>query len=84
MVGGFNVGPWDVQIGGWIENPVTLPAGRLLQALSKMEERVHPLSLCRGAWSMVVPWTGFPLAALLKWVQPTARGTFCQIHDVQP
>ncbi|MGB1054738.1 MAG: protein-methionine-sulfoxide reductase catalytic subunit MsrP [Limisphaerales bacterium] len=74
MVGAFNISPWDIQIGGLVENPVTLPLEDCYKRF-QMEERVYRFR-CVEAWSMVVPWTGFPLSALLKWVQPKPEARF--------
>ena len=61
---GFSVDPWQLVIEGEVENPMTLDLDDLNQMIA-LEERTYRLR-CVEAWSMVVPWVGFPLASLLK------------------
>jgi len=61
---GFDVEPWKLVVDGLVDNPLTLDHDDLLK-LFALEERTHLLR-CVEAWSMVIPWVGFPLAALLK------------------
>ena len=65
--------PWTVDVGGLVNKPRTFDIDQLLQ-LTPPEERIYRLRCVEG-WSMVIPWIGFPLAALLKLVEPlsTAR-----------
>ena len=58
--------PWTVKVDGLVDRPREFSVDDLLQAMP-IEERVYRLR-CVEAWSMVVPWTGFPLAALLSQV----------------
>jgi len=61
---GFNVEPWKLVVDGLVDNPLTLDYDELMK-LFALEERTYLLR-CVEAWSMVIPWVGFPLAALLK------------------
>jgi len=61
---GFNVEPWKLVVDGLVDNPLTLDHDELMK-LFALEERTYLLR-CVEAWSMVIPWVGFPLAALLK------------------
>ncbi|KAK3270999.1 hypothetical protein CYMTET_20633 [Cymbomonas tetramitiformis] len=70
----FFEGPWDVSIGGLVENPLTLDAAELI-AMFAVEERVYR-HRCVEAWSIVVPWAGFPLAKLLDVVRPTPAARY--------
>jgi methionine sulfoxide reductase catalytic subunit len=66
--------PWTVEVSGEVARPRTFD----IDALSKLfplEERIYRLR-CVEAWSMVIPWLGFPLAALLKSVEPTSRAKY--------
>lgn len=71
--GSFNPRPWSIEIGGLVERPGTLSLDDIMSGV-RLEERVYRLR-CVEAWSMVVPWVGFPLSTLLKrvGVQPSAR-----------
>jgi len=80
--GGFVVNPWSVAVEGEVGKPGTID----LEDLTKphaLEERVYRLR-CVEAWSMVIPWVGFPLADLLKRFEPTSKAkyvAFQTLHD---
>jgi sulfoxide reductase catalytic subunit YedY len=63
-----------VTIGGLVEKPLTLDVRELVDEMP-MEERVYRFR-CVEAWSMIVPWTGFPLAKLLEKVGPKPAARF--------
>jgi len=64
--------PWTVEVGGLVQRPHTFDIDELLKF--DQEERIYRLR-CVEAWSMVIPWIGFPLKKLLDEVEPlgTAR-----------
>ncbi|MDY0007214.1 MAG: protein-methionine-sulfoxide reductase catalytic subunit MsrP [Spongiibacteraceae bacterium] len=66
--------PWRVRIDGEVEKPGDYLLEDLLKGVD-LEERLYRLR-CVEAWSMVIPWVGFPLADLLKRVQPTSRAKY--------
>jgi len=70
---GFITRPWTVEVGGLVNKPKTFDLDDLLK-IAPQEERIYR-HRCVEAWSMVIPWVGFPLNALLKQVEPlsTAR-----------
>jgi sulfoxide reductase catalytic subunit YedY len=68
--------PWTVQVDGLVAKPKTYDIDELIK-LFPLEERVYPLR-CVEAWSMVIPWIGFPLGSLLKRVEPTAQAKFVE------
>src|SRR3989449_9438530 len=68
--------PWTVQVDGLVRKPKTFDIDELLR-LFPLEERVYALR-CVEAWSMVIPWIGFPLASLLKRVEPTGQAKFVE------
>ena len=70
---GFITRPWTVEVGGLVNKPKTFDLDDLLK-LAPQEERIYR-HRCVEGWSMVIPWVGFPLNALLKQVEPlsTAR-----------
>jgi len=70
----FKVEPWALTISGEVEKPITLDYDDLFSCFD-IEERICRLR-CVEAWSMVIPWLGFPLASLLKKVQPTAKAKY--------
>jgi len=65
---GFITRPWTVEVGGLVNKPRTYDLDDLLK-LAPQEERVYR-HRCVEGWSMVIPWAGFPLAALLKQADP--------------
>lgn len=70
----FQVNPWTLSVDGLVENPLTLGYEDLYSAFD-LEERIYRLR-CVEAWSMVVPWTGFPLASLLAKVKPLSGAKY--------
>jgi len=70
---GFTTRPWTVEVGGLVNKPKTFDIDDLLK-LAPQEERIYR-HRCVEGWSMVIPWVGFSLNALLKQVEPmsTAR-----------
>jgi sulfoxide reductase catalytic subunit YedY len=69
----LTVDPWSVKIDGMVDRAGTYDVADILSGVT-LEERIYRLR-CVEAWSMVVPWIGFPLAALLDrvGVQPSAK-----------
>jgi len=72
--GSLELHPWTVKIGGEVEKSVTVDVDGLIQRFG-LEERIYRMR-CVEAWSMVIPWVGFPLAKLVKWAKPTSRAKF--------
>jgi methionine sulfoxide reductase catalytic subunit len=68
--------PWTVKVDGLVHKPKTYDIDELIRAFP-LEERVYVLR-CVEAWSMVIPWIGFPLGALLKQVEPTGQAKFVE------
>jgi sulfoxide reductase catalytic subunit YedY len=66
--------PWTITCEGEIARPQTLDIDKLLKQFP-LEERVYRMR-CVEAWSMVIPWVGFPLASLLKLLEPTSKAKF--------
>jgi methionine sulfoxide reductase catalytic subunit len=68
--------PWTVRVDGEVAKPRVFDIDEL-QAVAPLEERVYRLR-CVEAWSAVVPWIGFPLAALLNQVEPTGNAKYVE------
>jgi methionine sulfoxide reductase catalytic subunit len=76
--------PWTVAVEGHVERPGRYDIDDLLRRFPQ-EERVYRLR-CVEAWSMVIPWLGFPLRDLVREVGPTSRARFVEfttLHDPQ-
>jgi sulfoxide reductase catalytic subunit YedY len=67
--------PWTVKVDGLVGKPKTYDIDELLRF--PLEERVYSLR-CVEAWSMIIPWIGFPLSALLKQVEPQGSAKFVE------
>jgi len=67
--------PWTVQVDGLCAKPKTFDIEELLKF--PLEDRVYRLR-CVEAWSMIIPWIGFPLSALLKRVEPTGQAKYVE------
>src|SRR5688572_16541412 len=68
--------PWSVQVSGAAGKTGTFTLEDILQPHA-LEERIYRLR-CVEAWSMVIPWVGFPLADLLKRFEPTSQAKYVQ------
>ena len=66
--------PWQVAVGGLVSKPRVFDIDELVRAML-LEERLYRFR-CVEAWAMAVPWTGFPLDALIKMVQPLSSARF--------
>lgn len=73
FAGKMPIRPWEVVVDGAAGKPATFGIEDLLNF--PLEERIYRLRCVEG-WSMVIPWTGFPLAELLKRVEPTADAKY--------
>ncbi len=76
----FKTSPWTVEVGGLVGNPKTFDVDDLVRKFSQ-EERIYRLRCVEG-WSMVIPWQGFPLAALLKEVEPTSQAKYVRFETL--
>jgi methionine sulfoxide reductase catalytic subunit len=68
--------PWSVAIEGEVRKPKTLAIEDIMK-LAPLEERIYRLR-CVEAWSMVIPWVGFSLSALINHAEPTNNAKFVQ------
>ena len=74
--------PWEIAVEGECAKPGVF-ALEDLAALAPMEERVYRLR-CVEAWSMVIPWLGFPLKRLLDKVEPTGNAKYAAFDTFHP
>jgi sulfoxide reductase catalytic subunit YedY len=68
--------PWTINVEGEVARPQVIDIDTLLSWFT-LEQRVYRMR-CVEAWSMVIPWLGFPLADLIKRVEPTANAKFVE------
>ncbi|HEU4950980.1 MAG TPA: protein-methionine-sulfoxide reductase catalytic subunit MsrP [Holophagaceae bacterium] len=71
--------PWEVKVTGLCAKPRTFGIEELLK-LAPLEERIYRMRCVEG-WSMVIPWVGFPLKALLDQVQPLGSARFVALFS---
>jgi sulfoxide reductase catalytic subunit YedY len=76
----FPVEPWRVEVTGEVAKPGTYNLEDIL-APHTLEERIYRLR-CVEAWSMVIPWIGFPLADLIKRFEPTGAAKFVEFQTL--
>ena len=68
--------PWTVSVEGLVKHPKTFAIDDLIK-LAPLEERIYRMRCVEG-WSMVIPWLGLPLAALLKQVEPLGSAKYVE------
>ena len=73
--------PWDVHIDGMVEKPVTIAIDDLLKKMP-LEERLYR-HRCVEAWSMAVPWSGFPFKALVDYARPLGAAKYVVMETFQ-
>jgi methionine sulfoxide reductase catalytic subunit len=72
--------PWSVVIDGEVAKPAKYALEDILKGQT-LEERIYRLR-CVEAWSMVIPWVGFPLSNLIKRVEPTGKAKFIEFYTL--
>jgi sulfoxide reductase catalytic subunit YedY len=70
--------PWEIKVDGMVEKPFSIGIDDLIRKVS-LEERVYR-HRCVEAWSMVVPWTGFPLAKLVELAKPLGSAKYLRME----
>jgi len=78
--GSFKIKPWSVAVEGHVKKPAVYNLEDLIKP-SKLEDRIYRLR-CVEAWSMIVPWMGFPLADLVKRLEPTSKAKYVAFETV--
>jgi sulfoxide reductase catalytic subunit YedY len=73
----LKVEPWTIKIDGMVERPITISFDDLVKKMT-LEERLYR-HRCVEAWSMAVPWTGFPLAKLVDFAQPLGSAKYVKM-----
>ena len=80
LVGPFQISPWKVAVTGLVNNPKTYDIDDLVKRMP-LEERLYR-HRCVEAWSMAVPWTGFPMSALIKELDPKPQAKFIRMVTI--
>jgi sulfoxide reductase catalytic subunit YedY len=77
----MHIRPWTVKVEGLVSKPQVLNIDDLL-AYRPLEQRIYRFR-CVEAWSMVIPWDGYPLAELIKFIDPLPSAKFVQFISKQ-
>ena len=78
--GKFKPRPWSINIEGLVHKPGIINLEDLLKGIT-IEDRIYRLR-CVEAWSMVIPWQGFPLNLLINKAQPLANAKYIQFETI--
>lgn len=76
----FTIEPWQVEVGGLVENPTTFTIPDLLERF-EIVDRIYRMRCVEG-YSMVLPWSGFLLRDLLEEVKPLPEAKFVAFQSV--
>ena len=76
---GLKIRPWTVTIDGLVEKPQTFAIDDLIKTMG-LEERLYR-HRCVEAWSMAIPWTGFPLRALVEKARPLSSAKYVRFES---
>jgi sulfoxide reductase catalytic subunit YedY len=76
----FMTRPWDIKVGGLVNKPQSFTIDDIVKNFDQ-EERIYRLR-CVEAWSMVIPWVGFPMSKLLKEVEPKPEAKYVKFTTI--
>ena len=76
----MTVDPWEIKVGGLVNKPGKLNLEDIMGGFD-LDELIYRFR-CVEAWSMVVPWIGFPLSKLLERFDPKAEGKFVEFKTL--
>ena len=77
----LKIRPWTVTIDGLVEKPMTLDIDDLIRRMT-LEERLYR-HRCVEAWSMTIPWSGFPLSALVDFARPLSGAKYVEMQTFE-
>lgn len=80
LVDDYKPFPWTLQVRGLVEKKQTLDLTKLIRSIP-LEERIYRFR-CVEAWSMTIPWTGFPLAKLIEKCNPKSSAKYVKFVSV--
>jgi len=76
----FRTRPWTVSVEGLVKKPQIYPIDDLIKGLT-IEDRIYRMRCVEG-WSMVIPWQGFQLSALIKRLEPTPQAKYVEFQTL--
>jgi sulfoxide reductase catalytic subunit YedY len=74
------VKPWTVKVEGLVKRPAAYELDELIKGFS-LQDRIYRMR-CVERWSMVIPWRGFPLAELIKRLEPLTSARFVEFRGI--
>ena len=77
----LKIRPWTVKIDGMVEKPFDIAIDDLIRKMP-LEERLYR-HRCVEAWSMTIPWTGFPMAKLVELAKPLGSAKYVTMQTFQ-
>lgn len=77
----LKIGPWTIKIQGMVEQPREIGIDELIRMVG-IEERLYRLR-CVEAWSMTIPWSGFPFSKLVDMAKPLASAKYVRMDSFQ-
>ena len=77
----LNIDPWSISIEGSVTKPLKLDLDELIKEMP-LEERIYRLRCVEG-WSMVIPWVGIPLHALLKKISLNGNAKYVEFVSLK-
>ncbi len=77
----LKIRPWTVTIDGLVEKPMTLDIDDLIRRMT-LEERLYR-HRCVEAWSMTIPWSGFPLSVLVDFARPLSGAKYVEMQTFE-
>jgi methionine sulfoxide reductase catalytic subunit len=80
LAGSFDTSGWKIEVSGLVNKPKLFGIEDLLSTFTQ-EERIYRLR-CVEAWSMVIPWMGFPLKSLLAQVEPMSGAKYVRFESI--
>ena len=78
--GNLKVKPWTVSVEGLVKKPARYDLDDLIKGLS-VQDRIYRMR-CVERWSMVIPWRGFPLADLIKRLEPNPSARYVEFETI--
>jgi len=77
---GFQTKPWTVEVSGMVKKPAKYAVDDLLKGIT-MEDRIYRMR-CVERWSMVIPWRGVPMAAVINKLEPLPSAKFVRMQTL--
>jgi sulfoxide reductase catalytic subunit YedY len=81
LAANFRTTPWTVSVEGEVKQPKRYDLAELLKGIPVMDRTYR--HRCVEAWSMVIPWSGVSLAAVIRKLEPTSKAKYIEFTTIQ-